>query len=330
MRKVLLATTALVAMGGVSAASADVTISGGYELKYVSWSDSTASTTTNNNSVADNTSVYINFSETLDNGMAMTMYTGQDGSASAGFDDLGATISGDFGTIGIGGSESGDAFATATDVTADEGNTATADTDGIVNLEDTTNGTQDNILPGDEYVQGSTVSYLSPDMSGFQFAVGMADTGHYGDTTSMGGQYKMALGGGSMTLKYAQSDTAATTSGGTNDVDATSLGLVITSGNATLTLAQNTVAQGTDTDYSSNSAGVTYKVSDSVTVQAYTGTTEDDKDTTYDFQDTGVGFTYTIAAGLTASVTHNSWDRKATGETAQDGDQTALAFNLSF
>jgi len=328
MRKVLLATTALVAMGGVSAASADVTISGGYELKYVSWSDTTASTTTNNSSVADNTSVYINFSETLDNGMAMTMYTGQDGSASAGFDDLGATISGDFGTIGIGGSESGDAFATATDVTADEGNTATADS--ATTLIATTDGSQDNITPADEFVQGSTVSYLSPDMSGFQFAVGMADTAAYSDTTSMGAQYKMTLGAGSMTLKYAQSDTGASTSGGTDDVDATSLGLVITSGNATLTVAQNTVAQGTATDYSSNSAGVTYKVSDNVTVQAYTGTTEDDKDTTYDFQDTGVGFTYTIAAGLTASVTHNSWDRKATGETAQDGDQTALAFNLSF
>lgn len=330
MRKVLLATTALVAAGGVSAAIADVTISGGYELKYISWSDTTASTTTNNNSVADNTSVYINFSETLDNGMSMTMYTGQDGSTSGAFDDLGATISGDFGTIGIGGSESGDAFETATDVTADEGHTATADSSGTVNLENTTDGTQDNITPADSYVQGSTVSYLSPDISGFQFAVGMADTGHYGDTTSMGAQYKMDAGATAVTVKYAQSDTAALTSTSTDDVDATSLGLVIASGNTTLTVAQNTVAQGTATDYSSNSAGVTYKVSDSLTVQAYTGTTEDDKDTTYDFQDTGLGFTYTIAAGLTASVTHNSWDRKAASETAQDGDQMALAFNLSF
>ena len=330
MRKVLLATTALVAMGGVSAASADVTISGGYELKYISWSDTTSSTTTNNNSVADTTSVYINFAETLDNGMSMTMYTGQDGSATGAFNDLGATISGDFGTIGIGGSESGDAFATATDVTADEYNSATADDTGIVNLEDITDGTGDNILPGDEYVQGSTVSYLSPDISGFQFAVGMADTGHYGDTTSMGVKYVMTLGAGSMTVKYAQSETAATTSGGTDDVDATSLGLVIVSGDATVTLAQNTVAQGTATDYSSNSVGVTYKLSDNLTIQAYSGTTEDDKDTTYDFQDTGLGFTYTIAAGLTASVTHNSWDNAETGDTKEDGDSTALAFNLSF
>lgn len=326
MRKVLLATTALVAMGGVSAASADVTITGGYELKYISWSDNTTASPaiTNNSSVTDTTSVYINFSETLDNGMSMTMYTGQDGSASAGFDDLGATISGDFGTIGIGGSESGDAFATATDVTADESNS--------ISVTDTTayDSTNDIVLPGDEQVANSTVSYLSPDISGFQFSVGMADTTKYGDTTMVGAKYAMTAGAGSITLKYAASSTGDTSSTSSDDVDATSAGLVIAAGAATLTIAQNTVSRGTTTDYTANSAGVTYKVSDTLTLQAYTGATEDDKDTTYDLQDTGLGFTYTIAPGLTASVTHNSWDLKADDITAEDGDSTALAFNLSF
>ncbi|NCF33599.1 MAG: porin, partial [Proteobacteria bacterium] len=305
MRKVLLATTALVAMGGVSAASADVTITGGYELKYISWSDTTTDLTENNSSVVDRTSVYINFSETLDNGMSMTMYTGQDVSTSANFDDLGATISGDFGTIGIGGSESGDAFATATDVTADENMTPSV-TDGTA-----FDGTDDIVKPGDEQLPPATVSYLSPDISGFQFSVGVADTEAYSDTTMMGAQYVMAAGAGSVTLKYAASSTGKTKSSTSDDVDHTSLGLVIVAGNATLTMAQNTSAMGTVTDYTSNSAGVTYKVSDTLTIQAYSGTTEDDKDTTYDLQDTGLGFTYTVAPGLTASVTHNTWDLKA-------------------
>ena len=42
MRKVLFATTALVALGGVSAASADISVSAANELKYTSWSDNTA------------------------------------------------------------------------------------------------------------------------------------------------------------------------------------------------------------------------------------------------------------------------------------------------
>ena len=325
MRKVLLATTALVAMGGVSAASADVTISGGFSLEYNSWSDNTASTTTNDSSMVDYSSVYINFSETLDNGMSIAGFTGQDGTSSGAMDDIGGSVSGDFGTIGFGGSESGDAFATSTDVTADEYNS--------VSLTDATayDGTNDIVLPGDEHVAGSTVSYLSPDISGFQFAVGMTDTGAYSDTTSMGLKYVMAVAGGSMTLKYAQSDTGSTTSSATDDVEATSLGLVVASGNATLTLAQNTVGMGTGTtDYTSNSAGVTYKVSDTLTVQAYTGSTEDDIDASYEHNDTGMGFTYTVAPGLTASVTHNSWDRKATGETDESGDNTAFAIDLSF
>ena len=87
---------------------------------------------------------------------------------------------------------------------------------------------------------------------------------------------------------------------------------------------------GSVTDYTANSAGVTYKLSDTLTLQAYTGTTEDDKDTTYDLQDTGLGFTYTIAANLTVSVTHNQWALKSDDIAEEDGDSTTLAFNLSF
>jgi hypothetical protein len=326
MRKVLLATTALVAMGGVSAASADVTITGHFSLEYNSWSDNTVSTTTNDSSMVDTSSMFINFSETLDNGMSIAGKTGQDGTASGAMDWIGGSVSGDFGTIGFGGGyESGDAFATATDVTADEAHS--------ISLTDSTayDGANDIVMPGDEQLPGSTVSYLSPDMSGFQFSVGMGDTGAYSDTTSIGAKYVMAVAGGSMTLKYAQSDTGSTTSAATDDVEATSLGLVIASGNATLTIAQNTVGMGTSTtDYTANSAGVTYKVSDTLTVQAYTGSTEDDIDATYEINDTGMGFTYTVAPGLTASVTHNNWDRKATGETDESGDNTAFAIDLSF
>tara|TARA_A100001015_G_scaffold269824_1_gene321822 strand:+ start:1346 stop:2323 length:978 start_codon:yes stop_codon:yes gene_type:complete len=325
MRKVLLATTALVAMGGVSAASADVTITGAFSLEYNSWSDNTASTSTNDSSVVDTSSMFINFAETLDNGMAIAGKTGQDGTSSGAMDYIGGQVSGDFGTIGFGAFEKGDGFATATDVTADEAHS--------ISLTDTTayDGANDIVMPGDEQLPASSVSYLSPAMSGFQFSVGMGDTGAYSDTTSLGAQYVMAVAGGSMTLKYAQSDTGSTTSSATDDVEATSLGLVIASGAATLTLAQNTVGMGTSTtDYTANSAGVTYKVSDTLTVQAYTGSTEDDKDTTYEINDTGMGFTYTIAPGLTASLTHNNWDRKATSETDESGDNTAFAIDLSF
>jgi hypothetical protein len=68
MRKVLFATTALVALGGVSAASADISVSAANEFKYKSWSDNTAETNgTNKTSFANTTSYTISASTVTDN-----------------------------------------------------------------------------------------------------------------------------------------------------------------------------------------------------------------------------------------------------------------------
>ena len=71
MRKVLLATTALVMMGGVSAAYADISVSGGHELKYQSWSKK-QSTTANNSSISSGATYTISGSSVLDNGMTIS------------------------------------------------------------------------------------------------------------------------------------------------------------------------------------------------------------------------------------------------------------------
>jgi hypothetical protein len=323
MRKVLLATTALVALGGVSAASADVTISGAYEFKYSTWSDNTASTTTNNTSYADSTTVSIDFSETLDNGMSTSLSVFSNGTTNGAFNGLGATLSGDFGTIGFGTSESGDAFATAADVTPEEGNS--------ISVSDTTayDGTNDIVLPADEHIPSATISYLSPNMNGFQFSLGVAEQSAYDDATMMGVQYSTAAAGGTVTLKYATSSTGSTTSSRSDEVDAASAGLVLAMGDATLTVADNKVAYGTTTDYSASSAGISYVVSDSLTLSAYTGKTEDAKQASYKLSDTGVGAVYTVAPGLTIGVTHNSWDFEGEG-TNEDGDHLAIALGMSF
>ena len=83
-------------------------------------------------------------------------------------------------------------------------------------------------------------------------------------------------------------------------------------------------------DYQGDSVGVTYKMSDALTLSAYTGTTEDDKDSTHEMTDTGLGASYTITPGLVLNVTHNSWDLKDTNITNESGDVTSVALNLSF
>ena len=289
-------------------------------MQYKSWSSSTA-TAANNNSVTNTTKYKISASTVTDNGLTLSSYTAQDGSAGA-FDDMGFSIAGDFGTLGFSGSESGDAFATATDVTPDEdmNYTATAIT------------SMGTFKPADENVAGADVSYLSPDINGFQFAIGMDQGAASGssDATIYGAQYSMTSGDASITVKYAASSGQKASAAAT-DVEATSLGLVVGYGDLTITLADNTKKKGTTYDYSAQSVGVTYAASDVLTLSAYTGSTEDGKDTAHEVSDTGVGLAYTITPGLSLSVTYNDWDIKdANTAFNEDGSITTVALDLSF
>ena len=320
MRKVLCATTALVALGGVSAASADISVSAGNEFKYSSWSDNySASNTANKTSAGSTTKYKISASTVTDNGLTLSSYTAQDGTTGS-FNDMGFSIGGDFGTIGFSGSESGDAFETDSAVTADEGNS----------IKTTTTTALEQLMPGKSANGGSTVSYLSPNISGFQFAVGMKDTAGYDDGSQAGAQYSMTSGDTTVTIKYAVDNQGKATSSNT-EIEATSAGLVVGYGDATVTISSNTKSKGSTYDYSSDSIGLSYKVSDALTVAAYTGSTEDSKDANHEITDTGLGFTYTITPGLSLSVTHNDWDVKdGTTSLNADGQKTTVALDVSF
>jgi len=319
MRKVLLATTAIVALGGVSAASADISISGGHELKYQSWNNST-STSANNSKISSGATYTISGSTVLDNGMTISgkLYSDNVADGTAAMESNGFSISDDWGTIGVADMESGDAFATAIDVTDDEGYDGGAAS------------TINTYAPGDEYVAGSDVSYLSPNISVFQFSVGINDTGAYSDATSVGAMYAMSAGDAAVTVKYAASNTGDTTSGAADEIDATSAALVIGMSGATVTLAQNTADVGTTAEYESSGMAFAYVVSDSLTVEAYSGETENNLDSDYKFKDTGYGITYTVTPGMTLSVTHNSWDYVSNAAASDDGTNTAVAVNVSF
>jgi len=320
MRKVLLATTAIVALGGVSAASADISVSGGAEFVYDSWSGAN-STTANNKEVTNKTFFKISASSVADNGMTLAAYTAQDGTTDGSFNDFGFSISDDWGTIGFAGSESGDAFETSTDITAEE------DYNGKTNTL--------TYYPTDSQVPGADVSYLSPNMSGFQFSVGFVDAEAAEDTTMMGAQYAMSAGDAAITVKYAASSKGSATSTNSDGTDATSMGLVVAMSGVTLTLAQNdTEVKNTSgvvsNDVEASSVALAYTVSDAMAIQLYTGEADDKANASYKFKDSGYGLTYTITPGLSASLTHNSWDHTNTSGTKDSGTNTALGLNLSF
>jgi hypothetical protein len=321
MRKVLLATTAIVALGGVSAASADISVGASAEFQYDSWSGTNAdSTTTNNNSISTTTDFSISASAVLDNGMTISARVFEDGSAdgTASFAQNGFKISDDWGTLGFASDEAGDAFATALDITDDEGYNTTA--------------TISDRKPSDEWIDAAEVSYLSPNVSGFQFSVGMAD-GAKADNSMGGFQYSTSAGDATVALRYAVQKTGKANNVGTGtnaSIDITSMGLVLGMSGVTLTVAQQTWEQGSIYDYEASGAAIAYTVSDALTIEAFTGETENNgtTDSTFKFKETGYGLTYTITPGLSLSVTNNTWDQD--GTTNEDGKNTAVALDLSF
>jgi hypothetical protein len=279
------------------------------------------STANNTSKITNQTKFKISASTVADNGMTLAAYTMQDASTSGAFNDFGFSIADDWGTLGFQDAESGDAFETNTDITAEEGYGGATNTL--------------TYYPTDSQIGAADVSYLSPNMSGFQFSVGFADTGASSDTTMAGAQYAMSAGDAAVTVKYAASSTGAATSSNSDGTDATSMGLVVAMSGVTLTLAQNdTEVKGTDgaldNDVEASSMALAYTVSDAMAIQLYTGEADDKVNTSYKFKDSGYGVTYTITPGLSTSLTHNSWDHTNTSGTKDSGTNTAVSLYLSF
>ena len=81
--------------------------------------------------------------------------------------------------------------------------------------------------------------------------------------------------------------------------------------------------------HTANSIGASYKVSDALTVQAYSGTTEKSNDSAYEVSDTGMGLTYTVTPGLSLSITNNDFSGKSSGA-AEAGTRTVVALDATF
>ena len=303
MRKVLLATTALVAMGGVSAASADISISGAAQYNYTTTSG-TGGTAAEDRDMSTNVDADITMSSTLDNGMSISGLVSLNTNA---VNDSGWSLSGDFGKVAFGGSANDGFGATNTGLTADEGN----------NLSTEYWATHNDAIPH------SDISITLPAISGFTIGLGFAD----GDTTAedssqWGVTYAMDAGSMGITVAYASA------SDGSN-ADQSSAGVTVTAGDAKVVVATNKKTASSIT-HTATSVGASYAVSDTLSVQAYTGTTERSNTAAYEVKDTGMGLTYTITPGLSLSVTSNDFSGKGGTAGAESGTRTNIALDATF
>ena len=295
MRKILLASTALVALG-VSAASADISISGNAKWTYTSAS-STGDASGDSFATSSEVSVASSFASDsgLTYGTNMTLEGG----------DKKLYVSGSFGEVRFGGSGAGADFDTDAAVTDGESSTAT----GYSGKADTASSSDNRI------------SYFTPSVNGFSAGISFDDAGSAAgannDITEMGAKYTQTVGDATVTVAYASRDTASAVGGANTGSSATSLGATISMGDLSVTVAQNT----SETDNGSSKGtgagfGISYVLSEGLTLKAHTISGEDDAVASVDNTETAASLTYVVAPGLTANIAYTDSEAGTTTSNA--------------
>ena len=295
MRKILLASTALVAMTSVSAMAADISISGSSELVL----DMGDSATADQSDFATEHDISINFSNTTDTGITTSMSYGMDDSDNNA-DDLIVSIAGDFGTFMYTGAKDDHAL-TAVD---NEASGTPEENAGSMT------GSYTGALPdiGDKHV-----TYKLPTIVenlGVSVSTGNNASG---EAAAYAVTYSMDM----LSLVYGEVR-------GHTQTD-THIGATVTLGAAKLMMAKNSNDEAAH-DNSATHIGATYAVSPELTLgmekdSGETGTASEDYDMT------AISATYAIATGLSASITSAETDF---GTDANDANYTSIGLHLSW
>ena len=329
MRKILLGTTALAAAATLSAnaALADVSIGGYYEWVYQSRSSTVAAN--DGTSMGVESEIKVTFSNKTDSGldikMAVEMQTDDDDTV---IDESSLSIAGGFGRFVLGSDDNAaDNYAIDAEDVVSEEIQATGTT--TLSLTDT-----DLETTGD----ANKITYHIPAMGGLKAGISYTDSGTDSttgaqDSVEMGAQYTMSAGGASITLGVATANTEQVS--GTVDTESSNIGVSVTSGNITAKIAQSSY-EATNKDEEANGVGVKFKISDALSLGAYTIKVEDSTGTTdEEYSNTGAEVTYTIASGLTAYLNISDYDYKTgtgtgAGTTADNGTVSKLTIKAVF
>ena len=308
MRKLLLASTALVALGSFSAHAADITISGGYNFIYTVDGDNAVDETT----TAAEGDVNIKFSNTTDSGITTTLNYGlhETGTAGAGaaYDDLNASISSDFGTVYL--DSAGDDVALGG---FDEKSNKAGE------------GSQTGAI---QTIMGSgdlSIGYKLPSlMDGLTVVVNASDTAAaVGAAGAAGGEYfgyGVGYTMGMLSASYVKE--------GTNTVEQTYAGLSASFGEISLGVdsVDRTNGGAATGDREAIGYGASYAMGD-ITLAYEMGSLDDGAGT--DISDhTQIAASYAVAPGITAIFTQSEVDVVDAGGT--DEDKMELQLKLAF
>ena len=308
MRKLLLASTALVALGSISAHAADITISGSYATGVRTDGDNT----TDESSMFSEADVSIKFANTTDSGITTSLNYGFDESGNTPAEDLTATMSGDFGAF---------TFDSVGDDGALGGFDARADKAGEGTIATRTAGTAISASGGIMGTGEMAIGYTLPSlMDGLKIAVNGADTTAAGEYFGYGVSYDMGM----FSVGYVKE--------ATNTAENTYAGLSASLGDISFGYDKSDRDNGgaATGDRESTTMGVSYAMG-AITLAYETGQLKDGAGNEF-VSHNQLAASYTVATGITAVLTTSEVDASTTQENAghSDVDQMELQLKLSF
>ena len=326
MRKVLLTTTALVALGGVSAASA-LEIGGYQRMTYSSWDDSatTESAGDNDSKFVDYTRFQFKHSGTSDSGLGYSMFA-RINNVTESYEEI--KLSGDFGKLSVGDyTQAGNFYY----------NSLMFDGKYVDDNAQSFDGVQQSAAAA--IMAGATVgiTYETPNIAGFNAMVTRGDsgTGSVADPTEMGLIYSTSMGDTNVTA-HVITATADSSDGSTGDEqDNLEYGVVVANGpiDVRYSNASNetkSVAGITTNDIQTSEYAIQYKVSSDLVAAVMITDSKDPKDTTNNpkLDQTIFAARYQIAPGLRFYASYVDFDYE--GATNNAGSQTNLALRIDF
>mgnify|MGYP003959995137 FL=1 len=329
MRKVLLASTAIIAVAGV--AKAEISISGKFELGYQTESDDT---TYDQDAMFQNDNITFSFTNVTDTGLAISGTTVYDSDADA-TDESSFTVAGDFGAVTLGENDGAGANFMPWVVAA---NNNLGSYDSGVPAIDNTGASLVGAYAYPQYKSDDEVkvTYTSPSMGGFSFGYSMADTAVTGtgttssDTeanTSFGASYSSDMGGVSVHITAMMEDSGEATDTSENDA----YGISLSSGGVTLAAATGGTKTGTTIDSDTSVIGVGYQVSDDLSVAYHYVDSENSITSGDTFKANGISASYNIASGLNFSVSMNNYEgTEGAGNTTNDGSNVRASLVAKF
>lgn len=357
MKRILLATTALFALSGVTVAAADVSVSGHVRFQYDAWSDKTEDGVTksgsfddktglpkvtdvpgsgnNNNSMSTDPEIWIKGNMVTDSGLTVApeaRIKGKDGAIARHY----IKLADDWGTLTLGRQHS---VARTMSLDAEWRGTVSG---AVSPVGATISGVKKDSAIG-AYAGDPAVIYQTPDFSGFQAGVYFSDAGaeSKANATDIALTYSIdAFDDGGVKIGYISNRVAGKDGeNATKKNDNNQIGVELTSGDLMASVVQTKTkatpkSGGTADKQTAQELEVAYSATDSLTLNMVYFTSKNDEGTAMGdkYKSTGVGVKYTIAPGLWTSLGYTSFKHtpKAAGSKVNEGNGMRIRVHAGF